>query len=119
MDSENTPQVNKGSDDNLEQLLESVKKGNAEILVIERYWDIINAYKTLRSVVKGISEMFWELHEPFNSMGSISIIGKKLSIKDTKQFIKAVKLASNFNVYPRTDGTARMDFTFYGLTKTI
>ena len=33
--------------------------------------------------------------------------------------MKAVELASNFEVYPKTDGTVQMDFTFHGLTRAI
>lgn len=59
------------------------------------------------------------LHEPFNSMGNIKIIGKGIRIKDAGLFTRAAELASNIEVYPKTDGTVCMVFTFHGLTTPI
>jgi hypothetical protein len=49
----------------------------------------------------------------------VSVTGKDLLFRKTEWFMKEVELASNFEVYPKTDGTVQMNFTFHGLTKPI
>lgn len=57
------------------------------------------------------------LNEPFNGMGVISVIGDDISFDSPSAFSACAKLASNIDVYSRTDGHVRIDFTFHGLTK--
>ena len=61
----------------------------------------------------------YEMNEPFKSMGSVSVNGKLLEFNRPDFFMTAIGLASNFNVYPKTNGTVQMDFTFHGMTKPI
>lgn len=58
-----------------------------------------------------------ELHTPFQSVGAVSIEGKEIAIINPRAFVDATRVASNFEVYPKMDGTVHMDFTFHGLTK--
>lgn len=78
---------------------------------------VFYAYKALCYLTKGTSaKVTYELHNPYKSMGSVSVIGKNLAFNKPEWFMAAVKLASNFDVYPKTNGTVQMDFTFHGLT---
>ena len=77
-------------------------------------------YKILKYLTKGTkAKVTYVLNEPYKSMGCVSVIGKELTFSNPKWFMIAVKLSSNFNVYPKTDGTAQMDFTFHGLTVSL
>lgn len=81
---------------------------------------VLYTYKMLKYLTKGTkARVSYKLHAPYKSMGSVSIVGSDLSFRNTGWFMKAVHLASNFEVYPKTDGTVQMNFTFHGLTKAI
>lgn len=78
---------------------------------------VLYTYKVLQYLTKGTkAKVTYALNEPYKSMGSVSVAGKELTFSDSKLFMVAVKLADNFNVYPKTNGTVQMDFTFHGLT---
>lgn len=78
---------------------------------------VLYTYKVLKYLTKGTkAKVTYALNEPYKSMGSVSVAGKELTFSDSKLFMVAVKLADNFNVYPKTNGTVQMDFTFHGLT---
>lgn len=78
---------------------------------------LLRTYQIMKRLTKGTgAKVSYELNEPFLSMGSVSVTGKALEFSDSEQFMEAVRLVANFNVYPKTDGTVAMDFTFNGLT---
>lgn len=56
-----------------------------------------------------------KLHSPSKSMGVVTIISRKLLIKDAHTFGEALNLAGNFEVTTKTDGTVDLDFMVYGL----
>jgi len=49
----------------------------------------------------------------------IRILAKRLVIRDPAAFARATALASNYEIYPRTDGTIMFALTFYGMTKKL
>ena len=59
------------------------------------------------------------LHEPFNSMGYISIEGKNYSINNPKLFALICKSASNIEIYPQTDGKVVTNIAFHGISKKL
>lgn len=78
---------------------------------------VLCTYKLLKYLTKGSgAKVTYALNEPYKSMGSVSVIGKNLTFNNIKWFMAAVRMSSNFNVYPKTNGTVQMDFTFHGLT---
>lgn len=90
------------------------------IIVPKRIAQLLLAYKTLKKVTNGTNaKVTYTLHEPYKSMGSISVIGNNLEVINIELFKKAVELSSNIEVYSRTDGSFQMNFTFHGLTKPI
>lgn len=81
---------------------------------------VIYTYKVMKYITKGTkAKVSYELHVPYKSMGSVCVVGSDLKFQNTDWFTRAVELSSNFEVYPKTDGTVQMNFTFHGLTKTI
>ena len=65
------------------------------------------------------AEIHWELHEPYKSMGSISLEGEDLIFKDSRRLGKAISGCSNVEIYPLTNGKIRMTLTWLGLVKNL
>lgn len=115
------------SDSEVEEMLESLtdligeqaenEDNRTSIINPKKVQAVLYTYKVLKYLTKGTNaKLTYALNEPYKSMGSVSIVGKELTFSNPKWFMVAVKLASNFNVYPKTNGTVQMDFTFHGLT---
>lgn len=64
-------------------------------------------------------QIAYEIHEPFNSMGSISIEGDQLEFANCRWLARAIGFASNMEVYSLTTGKLRMVLTFHGLVKRV
>lgn len=111
------------AEEELDALIECIKEQidtsetKSSILDAQKLKMIAYTYKVLKYITKGTkAKVVYKLNKPFQSMGSVSVTGKDIMFKNPKWFVAAVKLASNFNVYPKTDGSVRMDFTFHQLT---
>lgn len=78
------------------------------------------AYGVLKYLTKNTdAKLSYALHEPFKSMGSISVEGKNLAFTNAEWFSRAAEFASNAEVYPLTNGKVRMTLTFHGLVRPI
>lgn len=89
-----------------------------------RMQHLAHTYKLMRYMTNGTDAVVsYKLHEPFQSMGSVSVEGNDILIGASGQaiqwFLGAAKLASNFEAYPLTNGKVRLTFTFHGLTTPI
>ena len=85
-----------------------------------RMQQLLYTYKVTKYLMKGTSaKVTYKLHEPYQSMGSVSVTGKDIEFKKVSWFLRAAELASNYEVYPKTDGTVCMTFTFHGITTPI
>lgn len=85
-----------------------------------RMQQVLYTYKVMKYLMKGTSaKVTYKLHEPYQSMGSVSVTGKDIEFKKVSWFLRAAELASNYEVYPKTDGTVCMTFTFHGITTPI
>lgn len=85
-----------------------------------RFREFALVYKMLRDAFKGTDTIVtYKINEPFKSMGSISVIGENIIYTNPKVFLTAVKHASNFDSYPKIDGTVQITFTFHGMANTI
>lgn len=119
------------TDEEVEEMLDSIvttvcetvakEEDRAAIINPYRIQHVAYTYKILKYLTKGQKgvKVTYELHEPFKSMGSVSITGHELNFRKPDWFMKAVELASNFEVYPKNDGTVQLNFTFHGLTTPI
>ena len=87
-------------------------------VVTERVNQVIFSYKVLEYLMKDSkAKTTYELHKPIGSMGSVSIVGKKIKISDVECFLSIVNIADAFSVDCKTDGTIEMNFTFRGLLR--
>lgn len=78
------------------------------------------SYNKLKDIVSGSNVQVRRVfHEPYNSMGYISIVGNDIVVKDSAIFAAVLKLASNIEIYPKTDGTVQINLTYHGLTMPI
>lgn len=78
------------------------------------------AYGVLKYLTRDSDvKLTYALHEPFKSMGSISVEGKNLVFTNSEWFSRAAEFASNTEIYPLTNGKVRLTLTFHGLVKTI
>lgn len=84
----------------------------------DRIQHVIYAHKVLKYLTADMAEVkvSCELHKPYRSMGSVNVVGKNLEFSKPKLFMRAVEIADNVDIYPKTNGTIQMDFTFHGLT---
>lgn len=90
------------------------------IVVPNKIEQVLYTYKLLKYVTKGTdAQVTYELYQPYKSMGSVSVTGSNINFTNTEWFIKAAELASNVDIYPKTNGKVTVDFTFHGLTKSI
>ena len=59
------------------------------------------------------------INAPFKSVGCVSVEGKEITIKSPDLLVSAAALASNVDIYTKTDGTVRFDFTFHGIARSV
>ena len=78
---------------------------------------ISESYRLLRYMFGKRAKVTYTLHEPYNSVGYITVEGKQIDVKNPKSFIAIVKAASNFEAYPTTSGKIVMNLTYHGLTQ--
>ena len=64
-------------------------------------------------------QIAYGIHEPYRSMGSISVEGDQLEFANCRWLGRAIGFASNVEVYPLTTGKIRMVLTFHGLVKKL
>ncbi len=78
------------------------------------------SYKILKHIAEenGMS-VSYELHKPFQSMGSICLEGEYLVFLQCKQLARAISLSDSVDVFPLTNGRVRFVLTFHRLTKKI
>ena len=79
------------------------------------------AYAVVKYLAKDIpgSRVSYKMHEPFKSMGSISIEANELSFVKTEWFARAAEFANNTEIYPLANGRVRLTLTFYGIANPI
>ena len=95
-------------------------ESRTSVLNLVRMRELLYTYKAVKLLVRGSSaKVTYKLHQPFQSMGSVSVTGKEIIMRNPVNFIRAAKFASNVEAYPKTDGTVCMTFTFHNLTVPI
>lgn len=118
------------SDEEIEEAMDSLvisvangieqDEGRTSIINPYRMQQLLYTYKVMKYLMKGSSaQVTYKIHEPYQSMGSVSVTGKDIGFKNMSWFLRAAEMASNYEVYPKTDGTVCMTFTFHGLTTPI
>ena len=83
-----------------------------------RICQILYSYLALRHITKGRNvKVKYELFEPSKNMGYISVTGRKIDYQNSRVFKTVTALATNFEAYPKTNGTVQLNFTFHKLRK--
>lgn len=83
-----------------------------------RICQILYSYLALRHITKGRNvKVKYELFEPSKNIGYISVTGRKIDYQNSKVFKTVTALATNFEAYPKTNGTVQLNFTFHKLRK--
>lgn len=93
---------------------------NTTMLDIQKSKQIQFAYSVLKYLTRGSDAVVsYKLHEPFKTMGSVSVEGKSIEFYQPEWFARIAEFASNTEVYPLVKNRVRLTFTFHGLTKSI
>lgn len=93
---------------------------NTTVLDIQKSKQIQFAYSVLKYLTRGSDAVVsYKLHEPFKTMGSVSVEGKSIEFYHPEWFARIAEFASNTEVYPLAKNRVRLTFTFHGLTKSI
>lgn len=93
---------------------------NTTVLDIQKSKQIQFAYSVLKYLTRGSDAVVsYKLHEPFKTMGSVSVEGKSIEFYQPEWFARVAEFASNTEVYPLAKNRVRLTFTFHGLTKFI
>ena len=93
---------------------------NTTMLDFQQSKQIQFAYSVLKYLTRGSDAIIsYKLHEPFKTMGSVSVEGKSIEFYQPEWFARVAEFASNTEVYPLAKNRVRLTFTFHGLTKSI
>lgn len=118
------------TDEDLEQSMEDfievisqeleAEEWNTTMLDFQKSKQIQFAYSVLKYLTRGSDAVVsYKLHEPFKTMGSVSVEGKSIEFYQPEWFARVAEFASNTEVYPLAKNRVRLTFTFHGLTKSI
>lgn len=118
------------SDDEVNEMIDSIvvtmndvineDETGVSVLDANKLKQIQFTYLALRYMSKGSrAKVTYTLNEPYTSVGYVSITGRNIKLKHPEWFAKIADYASNVEVYPKTNGTVQINFTFHGLTRKI
>lgn len=118
------------TDEEVDEMLDDILRSLGEQIIAEdnktaminpiKAQQVMYTYKLLKYLTKNTgAKVTYELYSPLKSMGSVTVVGKNIVFQQHNWFFKAIEFASNFEAYPKLDGTVEMNFTFHGLTKPI
>lgn len=79
----------------------------------ERLKEIKDAAMHLKDSLGGGIRCSFEPLEQIGNAAYIKLVGREIVVRKPRLFLEAVKLANNYEVYPRTDGLVQMNITFY------
>ena len=103
----------------IEVLLGDIYENEGRVMIdnFVKIRDITDSYNLIKRSVSGSGvKVDYHVNAPMVSMGYISIVGKNIKFNNPKVIEKVATLADNFVVYPKTDGTIEIDFTFHDVT---
>ena len=85
----------------------------------DRISHIIFAYFAIKEALKFKKDIrvSYDIGGISPCMGVVSISGKTIIFNNANLFKDAKNLATNFEVYPKIDGTIQMNFGFHGLKR--
>lgn len=98
----------------------SKDESGTSVVIPERVKQVETAYKVMQLITNGKNvDITYELNTPYTSMGSVSVVGKEIVISNPSLFVKVAGMASNLEVFTKTNGMVQMNFTFHNLTRKV
>ena len=80
----------------------------------ERIVEIEKDYQAIKTIMSGNDvDITIGLHEPFNSMGFITIEGLGININNTSVFADIIRNADVAEIYSKTNGNVVIDLTYH------
>lgn len=93
-------------------------EAGVHISIPEKIEQVETAFEAIKYAVSGRNvKVTCELNTPYPSMGAVSVTGRGIRVIDPALFSKVAEMSANFEVYPKTDNTVQMNFTFHNLTR--
>lgn len=111
-------------DDETEAIIEAIgdqlQRGVDGVYVvdIQRVKEMMVCHRELRRQLHGAT-IACVLDEMSPGCGVIRVESSGFRVRNTERFMKAISLASNYEIYPKTNGKIMFALTFYGLRKKI
>ncbi len=113
-------------DVDLDDILEAIERKIAEeengvsIINPDRMRDLFVCNEVLKKLFAGSGAIIQcTPHDIIPSTGVIRVRAKKFRTENTKSFVKVLKLATNYEIYPRLDGTFMFALSFCDMTKKV
>jgi hypothetical protein len=94
-------------------------ESDPQMLNIPRLLQMIDAFNQLRTMKWEACEISCMLHEPYISMGVISVETAEIKVDNLRALQRVLRNASNMEIYPLVNGNLKMNITFHGITKRI
>ena len=119
---ENEDGLGKEMDELMKRIARAIMEDESGVSVedTKRLAEFKTCYEILRKILKGKNIKASAVpHDDFPSVGTISFQAKEFSVLDTDLFARACALASNYEFYPKLDGTIVFNLTFYGMTRKV
>lgn len=102
------------------EIAELVAKDEAGVHIAnpDRFQVFRTAYEMVRSCVGGNDvNVKYGMNEPFPSTSYITIEGKSVITHEPETLMKAMRMASNIEIYALTDGNVCIDLAFHSMTR--
>lgn len=115
-------EVERSLDELMKLCSKSLEKDDSRLAIINpvKLQQIQFAYAVLKYITEGKDvQVSYKLHEPFKTMGSVTVEGKILAFDTPEWFSRIAEFASSTEVYPLAKNKVRMTFTFHGLTTLV
>ena len=100
--------------DELTELIRRMPQPKVKSLNVPRLMQLVRTAERLRRLLEKTGEpvgVELGIDELFN-LGSVSVKLDMLTVFEPEEFAALIAPADNFEVYPLTDGTVRLDITF-------
>lgn len=93
------------------------EEAEPQVLNISRMLQLAAALRKLKAIAWDSWRVTCALHEPYTSMGVISIEAPEFTFESIQELNKVLENASNVEIYPLVNDNLKMNITFHGITK--
>ena len=112
-------------DERMQSIIEAIgtaiesEESAPQVLNIPRCLQLMRAYQHLQLIACEDWRITCTLHEPYTSMGVISVEAPEYTFDQITGLFGVLLHASNIEIYPLVTGNLRMNITFHGITKRV